>query len=184
MLFLSKKIMLEFDMPEETDKERYGRFKEALEASKIPFGKTFCLDIEEGCIFKIATEKIDFQTKQMSFGCVANPPQLSYWTMNDGYYVAYKRKLHSFSKKDGFFKDGMPVISEISKAFSAPENYYEILYLERGAPDYAKIKVFSDIETWKFTFNDCESVRNIKEDGENIEYAVGIILDFYRSNNL
>ncbi|MFZ3077089.1 MAG: hypothetical protein WA139_01415 [Candidatus Aenigmatarchaeota archaeon] len=172
--------MLEFDMPKATDKERYERFKEALEASKIPFGKTFELDINEGYILNLAKKKIDFQTKQMSFGCVANPPQFSYWTKSNGFYVTYKRKLQSFSKKDGFFKDRMPVISEISRAFSVPENYYEILYLEREVQDYAKIKVFSDDEKWRFTFNDCESIRNIKDDGENIKYAVGVILDFCR----
>lgn len=176
--------MLEFDMPKETDKERYVRFKEALEMAKIPFGKTFKLDIDEGLIIDIVKEKIDFQNKQMSFGCVANPPQFSYWITNKDFYVTYKRKLHSFSKKDGFFKDGMPVISEISKAFSAPQNYYETLWLEKSAPDYAKIKVFSDDKTWRFSFNNCESIINIKEDGDSIEYAVGIILDFYQTKNL
>ncbi len=176
--------MLEFDMPPEDDKERYERFDEALKKAGIAFGKTFHLDIEEGRILNLAKKKISFDSKRMSFGCVANPPQFSYWTINDGLQVMYKRKLHSYAKKEGFFIDGIPDIPEITKAFSRAQDYYEIFSLEKSAPERAKIKIFSDDEKWKFTFNGRESVRNREEDGENIRYAVDIMLDFYRPNNL
>jgi len=176
--------MLEFEMPKKTEKERYEKFKKALEETGIPFGKTFELDIEEGLIVGLAKEKINFQNKQISFGCVANPPHFSYWTINDSWQVAYKRNLHSSVKKDGFFKDGIPVLSKISKALSIPQNYYETFWLEKFAPDYAKIKVFSDDKEWRFTFNECENNRSRNDDEENIRYAVNILLDFYQTSNL
>ncbi len=176
--------MIEFEMPKKTDKERYEKFKEALEESDIPFGETFSLDIEEGCILNLAKRKVEFRNSQMYFGCVANPPQFSCWTIGDGMQIAYKRKMHSHAKKDGFFKNGVPVVSEITKALSVPKKYYETIWFEKLSPKYEKIKIFSDVESWKFAFNDCEIVRDKKEDGGNIKYAVAVLLDFYQSNKL
>lgn len=176
--------MIEFDMPPPNEGIIYNKISNALEVAgvRINDGK-FELDIKEGEIFEILKETGELKRfyKKFGAGCIANPPYFEYSRKNNEIEITYIR--HLFTSGGKYLKDGIADLRKIAEALSESKNFYEVLSLYRKGKNTIRVKVFRDNDIWRFSLNDCETAgERIEDEGFDIRYAVGILLDFY--NNL
>lgn len=180
--------MLEFDMPDKSEKYRYGKTKAALEAlAGKPIGDitVFELDITEGNILETLIKRTELKgfQKRFGLGCPVSreAPYFEYSLKDNGTEIRYRREIRPFA--DGFYADGVACVGRIVSALNDKGNCWEeISFYERRQ---TAAKVFRDAEGWRMTLNRCRvGGKEIEREGFDMSDAVNLALDFYNSNNL
>lgn len=173
--------MLEFDMP--TEKERYEKFKMALEAAGINIEEErFLLDIKEGEILAIVNDRMGFENlqRELSLGCAANVPSIKCFHESGGNRLSYMRMLNADAANEGLYKESVPIICKITEALSNPAKYTESLSVNRRGKNAI---VRSENRSWYFAVNGNE-IAGSARNGACLKTAVGFVLNFYETNNL
>ncbi len=173
--------MLEFEMPSKKEEKRRKRFEESLKAAGIGVKEeSFFLDIEEGKILKKIHDEIGVENlrRELSLGCAANVPSIE-CRHNNGNRLTYVRMLNT-DAAEGLYDKNIPVIGKIVKSMSNPSKYSESLFASRRGKNAI---IQSESGAWCLKVKGIEII-NSGQDGTYLEDAVGLVLDFYRSNNI
>ncbi len=175
--------MLAFTMPSEKEEDRRKRFEKALKAAGISVEEErFLLNIEEGEILSRVHDEIGFENLQheLSLGCVAKIPSIRCQRNENGNRMMYVRMMNANVAREGMYENRIPVMGKITEALSNPAKYSESFFVNRRGKNAI---IQSENGGWCLKINGNEIIDS-GQDGAYLEDAVGLMLDFYKSNNL
>ncbi len=171
-------------MKEAGSHKKYENYVEALTVAGIEIKNgEFALNMEKG-IFGYVEEIIQFDKYDclLDLGCVANPPSIKISYKNNEKGLSYVRMPHQETNRNGYFKKGVANIRNISDSLSDIDNCSETLSAGKRS---ARVTVFKECKNvWSYDVRGCEICEENIKKSDSLEGAIGVLIDFFNSNNL